>query len=497
MKMGSDERELDKIYKRRDRYEIPEWQRDEVWDAPRKQLLIDSILRGWRLPKFYFVLTSTNPQTYEVVDGQQRLATVFEFLSDELELSEQTAKEFGGQTYKSLSMDVSDKVDDFKIQFDVIEDATDKELMEFFQRLQSGLQLNSSERLNAIQSKLRTFCRTQSRHKFFAKHVAFSDKRYAHFDVMAKVATLEVEGVGAALRYADVKQVFESQASFSEQSQVAKRIRSALDFLASAIPEGTKTFRNRSVTQSFITLICHLQRSTPLKGKEKMAADFGSHFVKGLAEEVEKGREATDTDYITFQKSVNANVRSGPAIRHKILLRKLFQFDPDILDLTDDRVVASADFSGEIVELGRDIRKMTALVNDAHAATAGVDLFKSTNKTAEALNALSEPIASYGDYKCLVEHLYFQFWEGPGSKLTQKPQSFADINALRTELEHDTDHGKAKDVMKKKLKYGQVFQKYAGSTSPSVASPSRFPLMQLRLLQAVKSDLQGLLAQDS
>ncbi len=243
MKMGSDERELDKIYKRRDRYEIPEWQREEVWDLARKQLLIDSILRGWRLPKFYFVITSTSPQAYEVVDGQQRLATVFEFLSDELELSEQTAEEFGGKKYKALAMDVSDKVDDFKIQFDVIEDATDKELMEFFQRLQSGIQLNSSERLNAIQSKLRTFCRVQSKHKFFAKHVAFNDKRYAHFDVMAKVATLEVEGVGAALRYADVKQVFESQANFSEQSQVAKRIRSALDFLASAVPESTQDFQ--------------------------------------------------------------------------------------------------------------------------------------------------------------------------------------------------------------------------------------------------------------
>lgn len=67
MKISSDKRELDKIFKRRDRYEIPEWQRDEVWDTPRKQMLIDSILRGWRLPKFYFV--ATGPQTYEVVDG--------------------------------------------------------------------------------------------------------------------------------------------------------------------------------------------------------------------------------------------------------------------------------------------------------------------------------------------------------------------------------------------------------------------------------------------
>ena len=63
MKMKSDKRELDKVYKRRDRYEIPDWQRDEVWDPPRKQALIDSILRGWRLPKFYFVASSAKPQS--------------------------------------------------------------------------------------------------------------------------------------------------------------------------------------------------------------------------------------------------------------------------------------------------------------------------------------------------------------------------------------------------------------------------------------------------
>jgi hypothetical protein len=61
-------------------------------------------------------------------------------------------------------------------------------------------------------------------------------------------------------------------------------------------------------------------------------------------------------------------------------------------------------------------------------------------------------------------------------------------------LEHDTDHGKAKDVVKKKLKYGMIFQKYAGFTSPSVASPARFPLLQLRLLNAIRVDLQKLLS---
>lgn len=55
MKMTSDKRAIDKIYKRRDRYEIPDWQRQKVWGRARQQALIDSILRGWKLPKFYFL----------------------------------------------------------------------------------------------------------------------------------------------------------------------------------------------------------------------------------------------------------------------------------------------------------------------------------------------------------------------------------------------------------------------------------------------------------
>ena len=55
MKMTAEHRAIDKIYRRRDRYEIPDWQRGEVWDTAKKQRLIDSILRGWKLPKFYFV----------------------------------------------------------------------------------------------------------------------------------------------------------------------------------------------------------------------------------------------------------------------------------------------------------------------------------------------------------------------------------------------------------------------------------------------------------
>ncbi|PSO13392.1 hypothetical protein C7E20_03100 [Sphingobium sp. AEW4] len=493
LKMKSDKRELDKVYKRRDRYEIPDWQRDEVWDPPRKQALIDSILRGWRLPKFYFVASSTKPVSYEVVDGQQRLATIFEFLSDELELTDETAAEFGGKRYSELPDQVSDQVDDFEIDFDEIEDASDEDLMEFFQRLQSGIQLNSSERLNAINSKLKTFCKKMAKHKFFTEKVSFENKRFAHFDVVAKVAALEVEGVGAGLRYSDVKAVFESQKSFSDKSQVAVRIKGALDFLASAIPDKSPAFRSRSMTQSFITMICHLYGKDALNGKEAQIAKFAETFVSGLASEVEKGQSATDGDFISFQKSVNANVKTGPVTRDRVLLRKLFQFDPTFLEAADADAAAAADFKGEISEIAKRIRTTISAINNAYSASNGTDLFKATNKTAGAQSAIGDAINSYAEYKAFVENLYFLFWEAPGSKIIEKPNSFKDINTLRTEEEHDVDHGKNSNVKSKKVKHGEVFKKYCGVISPSVAAPSQFPLLQLSILRAIQIDLQALL----
>jgi hypothetical protein len=282
MKMDSEKRAIDKLYRRRDRYEIPDWQRGEVWSQERKQTLIDSILRGWKLPKFYFLKLSD--EEIWVVDGQQRLTAVFEFFSNDLALSQKSSEKFGGEYYKDLPTKYADAFDDFEIEFDLIEDADEKELKEFFQRLQQGLPLTSSEKLNSVHSKLRDFCRKMAQRPFLALRVLASDKRYGHFDIVAKVASIEIEGLDVGLRYDDLREVFESQANFSSASRVAKRIEEALRHLDRVFRNGRDpSLRNRSIVQSFVTLVCRIIEVGKAAGTEKRLHRFFKNFIFELS----------------------------------------------------------------------------------------------------------------------------------------------------------------------------------------------------------------------
>jgi len=493
MQMSSKKRALDKIYKRRDRYEIPDWQREEVWDDTKKQQLIDSILRGWKLPKFYFLKTSEEPEEFEVVDGQQRMAAIFDFFDNNLSLSAQSAKMFKGNSYNELPSTISDAFDDFEIEYDEITQASEQELKEFFQRLQQGLPLTSSEKLNAVHSNLRNFCRDVAKHEFFKKSVIFSDKRYAYFDVAAKAVAIAIEGPDTGLRFDDLKQLFETQSNFSNQSAAARRIRATLDYLRRAFPTKSDVLRNRSIVQSIITLSAEIVATSRSAELESQFQTFVEGFVSELSRQVELGLRATDNDYIAFQRSVNANVREGAKTRHEILLRKMFRSNPALAAIFDPSMVAKSGVAGELQRIGNNISDLVERVNTVYNAKSGNDLFKSTTKTVSAQKKLQKPISSFDEYKEFVSSAYFLFWEGPGERLNGiTPQSFADINELRTDMQHDVDHGKAGMIVAKRRKMSEAFKRYGHAPTPQTIAPEQFVIFQLNLLNELERDLQSL-----
>lgn len=87
----------------------PKFQRRSVWSDKARSYLMDSILRGKPIPKI-FIRQDIHPKTKktirEVVDGQQRLRTIFAFLQDGFSISKAHSASFGGKFYSELPEDV-------------------------------------------------------------------------------------------------------------------------------------------------------------------------------------------------------------------------------------------------------------------------------------------------------------------------------------------------------------------------------------------------------
>lgn len=407
MKMRSERIALDKLYKRRDRYEIPDWQREKVWSATQQRKLIDSILRGWKLPKFYFQKTSESPDTFEVVDGQQRLTAIWGFFDGDVELDSASLPTFGARTYQDLPDKLSDQFDDYELEFDLITDSDDEDVKEFFQRLQAGLPLTSSEKLNSIHSKLRDYCAKLAQHDFFSTSTRVPNRRHGYFDICTKVLTIEIEGIDAGLRYDDVKAVFAANTSFSASSAVAKRCKASLDLLLKVFPEPTSALRQRSMVQSVITLVAHLRIAGLPDSQAPKIAAFLESFSAELLKQVELGQSATDPVYLAFQRTVNANTKAGARIRHTILLSKLFASHPSIFSTMSKTSELDASLKSGIERDVAETRDLIKNINDAYAAKNGGDLFKLTNKTVPAITSMQVILTSFEDYKSWVDNLYF------------------------------------------------------------------------------------------
>src|SRR4051794_29530468 len=86
----------------RDRYregtlEIkPPFQRKPVWVARQKSYLIESILLGLPVPEVYIqqIVDDEGTTTYAIVDGQQRIRTVLQFIGVESDPAEQQFNKF-------------------------------------------------------------------------------------------------------------------------------------------------------------------------------------------------------------------------------------------------------------------------------------------------------------------------------------------------------------------------------------------------------------------
>ena len=494
MKMETRSRAIDKIYKRRDRIEMPDFQREEVWPDEKKRLLIDTILRGWHLPKFYF--RKSDDGGFECVDGQQRLSAIFSFFEDSLTLTEDTARRMDATVYSQLSDDDSDAFDDFEIEIEEIEDASDDELEELFKRLQLGTPLNTAEKINAIRGDLRDFCHDMVTKPFFAQRIGIKNTRYTHFETVVKWVFVEARGIQPQMRYQQLESLLNDNRRFSRSSDVAVRVSGAIDFLGKAFPVECKVVRNRANALS-VCMLASRVHAQGLDAATSLFQDFVQTFFGQLSAEVQRGSGAVDKELLRYQQAITSGSTGGDSIRDRIsiLTKRLAAHAPFFSTLLSSYSGVQDIAVRAVSELQDSVRGLVYEINKKYSGIHGEEMFKMTNKSSQALYELGRPCIDVASYGGFVDNLYFLVYEGSGScgRLPSPVPEFAmDIKFLRSDIRHDLDHGPAASAAKKLKRSANAFEKYSGKKAPEECGRDEFASMQLRILTALVQFLTDL-----
>lgn len=124
-------------WQRSGRLEIrPDFQRHEVWSDAAKIMLMDTILRTIPMPKVFVSSTIRDGQVYRtVIDGQQRISSILQFLDDKFSLERPYSGPHSGLTFSGLSEDVRNEFLQYRVDFNEAIGFSDDELRETYSRL--------------------------------------------------------------------------------------------------------------------------------------------------------------------------------------------------------------------------------------------------------------------------------------------------------------------------------------------------------------------------
>ncbi|WP_252244361.1 MULTISPECIES: DUF262 domain-containing protein [unclassified Clostridium] len=239
------ELEIESIYRRIMENDIdlqPDFQRGEVWSKQKKVKLIDTILRGWQIPPIHLV--ETKKLTDEVLDGQQRLAAIRDFMNNGFSI-DGSIKPFDtdifsldGYKFSQLNEVIQRKFKKYSIRLVRITEYKPEEAAELFYRLNQPTTLTSAEQRNAFIGEARNQVRDLV---YWFEHlgankstIGFTNSRMAYDDIISKLCyQLEINTLKKKITTNDISDKFRSNEPFSQD--IFFKIKNNLEFFMNSI----------------------------------------------------------------------------------------------------------------------------------------------------------------------------------------------------------------------------------------------------------------------
>ena len=253
-----------------DRNEIqlePQYQRiSDIWNREKRQLLIDSLLNGFDISKFYFHKFRPPQERdgktyrYAIVDGKQRLQAIWDFMDgklkidDDFEYLRDKNMEIGGLTYNELANrypNLKSRFESTTLDIATIETDDIQFIEELFSRLNEAMPLNAPEKRNAYGGPLPVVINETAGDGFFGDRIPFADKRYRHRDLAAKFLYIEHKDEIVNTKKVDldnfVRDFKKKDKREVEKQRVAKRIKDVRQGTEVDADVDVGSFRDRKI----------------------------------------------------------------------------------------------------------------------------------------------------------------------------------------------------------------------------------------------------------
>lgn len=223
-----------------------------LWPDNARSYFVDTILNDFPFPKIIIrqmVDLKTKKTRREIIDGQQRLLTIRDFIDNKIRLTK-VSKKYFGYYYNDLDEAEQNKLLSYEISSDNVISGSEEEILEIFRRINSyTLPLSKTEQRHATyQGEFKWFISELAEYfsPFLENYKILTIRQLSRMedaDLIAELALLINEGI-TTRSMAKLENIYkENNVEFPFKDEMHRQLVETLEFIKTNLTEFFETYK--------------------------------------------------------------------------------------------------------------------------------------------------------------------------------------------------------------------------------------------------------------
>jgi hypothetical protein len=317
----------------------PPYQRKPVWTVEQKAYLIDTILKGYLIPEIYIHReTDEGGKTiFNIVDGQQRIRSILDFLNNEFTVSEEYSPEYSDYNFEDFPLEIKQTIWDYTLYAREITNATEEEVRNLFKRMNKNVvALNSQELRHATYSG--AFIKTMeeiAEDEFWTENKIVTPNEIRRMKDVQYISDLYIsmlKGIQDKTKEMDDYYKYYEENGFEEKFKTFKTFQNNINLIVKIFPNVKDTrWKNKS---DFYTLFMVINEigydrivdSRKIKSIRKELDSFSKIVMEATKKENKAKKYSKDIAMYVNAVTKSTTDKDRRIIRHKIIKKTIIKY---------------------------------------------------------------------------------------------------------------------------------------------------------------------------